>query len=419
MKTILMVAFHFPPFKGSSGVLRTLHFSKYLSENGWRPVVLTATPSAYPDIDPTSLAQIPSDVAVERAVALDAGRHLAFRGRYWRRLALPDRWISWLPAAVARGLGMVRRYRPDVVWSTYPIATAHLIGNALQRLSGLPWVADFRDPMVETDPLSGEEFPPDPTIRRLHANIERSAVRRAAAIVVTTPGAARMMAQRYGGVSGDRIRVIQNGFDEESFARVESEPRAAVSDDAPTLLLHSGLLYPAARNPDAFFQALAELRTAGEESARTLRVVFRASGHDKEFRSIASALGVDDLVAFEPPIPYERALAEMLRANGLLIFQASNCNAQIPTKLYEYLRARRPIFALTDDTGDTAGVLRSEGIESIVPLTSKERIIEGLRLFLASVRDGTAHLGLETSVARYSRRSQTVELAGVLRSVSA
>ena len=152
-----MVVFHYPPVHGSSGVHRTLNFSRYLPQYGWEPIVLTVTSNAHAAVEPGE-SRIPPGVRVERAFALDTARDLAIKGAYLRALAVPDRWISWWPSGVAKGLSLLRRHRPRVIWSTFPIATAHLIALTLHRLSGLPWVADFRDPMTERDPATGEVF---------------------------------------------------------------------------------------------------------------------------------------------------------------------------------------------------------------------------------------------------------------------
>ena len=139
-----MIAFHYPPLRGSSGIQRTLAFSRDLRDHGWEPIVLTAHPRAYENTGDDQLADIPEGVPVYRPFALDAARHLALRGAYPKLLALPDRWSSWSLGAIPCGLGILRRHRPDLIWSTYPIATAHVIGRWLHTLSGTPWVADFR-----------------------------------------------------------------------------------------------------------------------------------------------------------------------------------------------------------------------------------------------------------------------------------
>ena len=138
---ILMVAYHFPPLAGSSGIQRTLRFAKYLPEFGWEPLVLTAHPRAYERTSNDQLSEIPADTIVVRAQAFNTARHMSICGKYPGFLARPDRWVSWLPGAFFAGMAMIKRYKPDVIWSTYPIGTAHLIGEALHRHSGLPWVA--------------------------------------------------------------------------------------------------------------------------------------------------------------------------------------------------------------------------------------------------------------------------------------
>jgi hypothetical protein len=107
----------------------------------------------------------------------------------------------------------------------------------------------------------------------------------------------------------------------------------------------------------------------------------------------------------------------MLRADGLLLFQGPSCNHQIPAKLYEYLRAGRPIFALTDPRGNSAAVLRSAGVPDIVDIERTDSIEAAMREFLAAVRDGTRG-GIPRAVAaRFSRQARSSELAQVLNGV--
>src|SRR5207248_10179053 len=149
------------------------------------PTVLTVHPRAHPQ---TSVGRAPEGVRVEHAFALDAARHLSVLGRYPGWLAVPDRWISWFPDAVMKGLRVVRQTRPDLIWSTFPIATAHLVALALHKLTRTPWIADFRDPMTETDPKTGIQYPVDATVRSAYARIESLAVRHCARAVFTTRG---------------------------------------------------------------------------------------------------------------------------------------------------------------------------------------------------------------------------------------
>jgi hypothetical protein len=411
VKRVLMVAYHYPPASVSSGIQRTLRFSTYLPEWGWQPLVLTAHPRAYEHTSKEQLADIPHGLSVRRAFALDTARHLSLRGRYASFMALPDRWATWWIGGVAAGLAMIRREKPAALWSTYPIATAHLIGLTLHRLTGLPWVADFRDSMTE------EHYPPHPTVRAVYRWIERRAVAAAATSVFTTPGTLALYQARYAHVPRERFSVIENGYDESNFSSAESAVGVPASR-MPITLLHSGVLYPSERDPTQFFDAIAELKQAGAISAATLRVCLRATRHDSLFKPELERRAIDDIVKLEPAIGYEDALCEMLTATALLIFQASNCNHQIPAKLYEYFRARRPVLGLTDPRGDTAHTMRDAGLNAIAPLDDKEAIKSTLVSFVANLENGRAEVASESAVQRASRRGRTAQLAAVLDSVA-
>ncbi|MHB1233259.1 MAG: glycosyltransferase [Burkholderiales bacterium] len=407
MKRVLMIAYHFPPLAGSSGIQRTLRFAKYLPEFGWEPLILTAHPRAYERTSADLLAEIPEGAVVVRAPAFDTARHFSVAGRYLGFLARPDRWISWLPGATIAGLSMIRRYRPDVIWSTYPIATAHLIGAALSKRSGLPWVADFRDPMAQ------DGYPTDPRVWRSFKQIEERAAREATLCTFTTPGTVRLYSERYPQAAG-RFKVIENGYDEETFAGLT--PGSAPLNPGKITLLHSGIVYPSERDPTQFLQAIRTLIDTGKISAGQLRVWFRASMHEDFLRALTDKFGLNACIELLPPIPYNDALDEMMRADVLLIMQASNCNDQIPAKLYEYLRAGRPILALTDPVGDTAGVLRDAGIGAIAPLDQADAIGTLLASTLAAPTVGT--LATAGKVAACSRKIRTKDLATLLTGIT-
>ena len=408
MKRVLMIAYHFPPLAGSSGIQRTLRFVQHLPAFGWEPAVLTADPRAYERTSHDLDADVPSQVRVERAFALDAARHLSVAGRYPGFLARPDRWMTWQYAAIRAGSRLIRDWRPDVIWSTYPIATAHVIGNALHRRSGLPWIADFRDPMAQ------EGYPADPRVWRSFKRIEEEALAGAQCSVFTTPGAARVYRERYPTFAA-RVEAIENGYDEESFAGIDAQAALREPLNAgATTLLHSGIVYPSERDPSHLFEALARLVEGGRLRRDSLKLRFRASAHDDMLAGLARRHGVEGMIELLPPIPYRAALEEMLRADALLVLQASNCNEQIPAKLYEYLRAGRPMLALTDPIGDTAGVVREAGIDSIAPLDNADAIAVGLLQFMDGLRAGTAARPDADCIARASRRQRTLALAELL-----
>lgn len=402
MNRLLIVAFHFPPLSGSSGIQRTLRFARYLPEFGWEPVILTAHPRAYENVADDQLAYIPEGIEVVRAPAWDTARHFSIAGRYPGWLARPDRWISWWAGGVPAGLSLIRRYAPGAIWSSYPIATAHCIGATLRARSGLPWVADFRDPMAQ------EDYPEDPATWRSFDRIERQAIRAASIATFTTPSALRLYQERYPD-RADRMFLVENGYDEEAFA--DARDTGSLNPGRLTVL-HSGIVYPSERDPTQLFAALAQLKAEDPAAYGRLVVRFRAPVHDDLLRRLAAAFAVEEAVEVLPAVGYRRALDEMMAADGLLVLQAANCNAQIPAKLYEYLRARRPVLALTDPSGDTARVIAGAGIDAIAPLDDAEAIARLLQRFVQAPTRGT--VASDATITGASRRERTRQLATLL-----
>ena len=385
---------------------RTLRFAQHLPKYGWRPIVLTAAPRAYQSAAVDVGNELPADLRVERAFCLDTARHLSLFGRYPRRLAVPDRWATWRSWAVRKALKLTRAEAIDVLWSTFPIATAHLIGLEVARRTGLPWVAEFRDPMWQGD------YPPDPVINRSWLGLERRTLASASRIVVTTPGAIDLYRERYPQTPRKSLLLIENGFDEETFARLSPAQPHPVDPARPFTLLHSGVIYSKERDPTQLFEALARLKRAGRLTSRQFRLVLRASGNEADFKQRVVNAGIDDLVSFLPATDYLEALREMRDSDALLLLQASDCNSQIPAKLYEYLRAGRPILALTDPVGDTARAVQRAAAGHIARLDQADGIAQALMDFIPAVRAGTAPQPSPDVVSNYSRESQTRQLAG-------
>lgn len=408
---VLMIAFHFPPLAGSSGIQRTLRFVQHLPSLGWEPLVLTAHPRAYERTSTDLSDDVPGNTIVRRAQAWDTARHLALRGRYLGAMARPDRWASWRFDAVRQGMQLIRHYKPKVILSTYPIATAHLIGAELHRLSGLPWVADFRDPMAQ------EGYPADPLTWRQYSAIERHALLTAAASTFTTPGAAAEYRLRYPMAAG-RVHVLQNGYDEDSFATLDPAALMAAGPLNPgaVTLLHSGIVYPSERDPTQLMAALQLLHQAGVVRPGQFKLRFRAAVAEDLLRDKAAEFGVTEYVEVCPPIPYREALAEMLRADALVLMQASNCNAQIPAKLYEYLRADRPLLCLADPAGDTARAVLAAGVDTVVPLDDAHTISKLIGRFLQAPHLLCSRPSRTRALAA-SRRARAVELSQLLASL--
>ena len=302
------------------------------------------------------------------------------------------------------GLRDIRQHRPDVIWSTYPISTAHLIGGTLARLSGLPWVADFRDPMLSPD------YPTHKLQRYVWQLLEAYVLRHATACVFTTQRAATAYGERYPAAARKCV-VIENGYDEGAFAGVQPNRFGTPTDTL--LLLHSGLIYPENRNPTTFFEAIKTLIDAGKLNRSRLVIRFRAPHHDDEVKAFAAIHGLADIVDIAPPVPYREAIAEMMGADLLLVFQGSYFNTQVPAKIYEYLRAQRPMLAVLDPAGDTASQLRQFENVYFGDIANPKDILHSLMQFLSGIQSEKDAQTLTTNLQRVKRYSR-VEQAKIL-----
>jgi len=408
MGRVLIAAYHFPPCVGSSGVLRSLKFARYLPEFGWTPTILTARPSAYEEKDIRALASIPENLRVIRSVALDVKRHLGFGGFYQDWLAIPDRWGSWLFTAVAAGIWAIRQEKIDAIFTTFPISTTILIGLLLHKLTGKPWIVDFRDSMTE------DNYPPEGFRRRIWTWIERRAMTRASLVLFTAPSTRSMYLARYPHLSSEKFRLISNGYDEEDLAVFDCRRTRQSNPAEPLKLLHSGTLYRGERDPRPFLQALARLKEAGVVNADRLQITLRNPTDDAYYQRLLNELKVDDMVAIRPHLPHRESLAECAESDALLIFQAANCDHQVPAKAYEYMRLGKPILALTTQSGDTAALLNEVGGSTIMNLADEEEICRGLPRFLKALATHSHPLPDQVKMRRYSRRSQAEELASCL-----
>ena len=340
-----------------------------------------------------------------RALALDTARHLSIKGKYLQTLALPDRWSTWWFSAVLSGLREIRRQQPQLIWSTYPITTAHLIGRTLARLSGLPWVADFRDPMINGD------YPSDPMQRRVWQWLERGVMKDAARCVFTTERAAQTYRDRYPHWAY-KCTVVENGYDEDAFQG--NEPLREGVAEGQLLLLHSGIMYPRDRDPSPFFAVIRQLLDQGLVNRDRLKVRFRAPKHAHEVMALAEQHGLQGVVEVAPPIPYRQAIAEMMGADLLLVFQGSHFNAQIPAKIYEYLRTGQPIFALVDPAGDTASQLRQFQGLTLCDIRDEQDIAQGLQAWLSGKEGHLAARANRQAAQVFSRSAQAGELSALM-----
>lgn len=438
-KKVLMIAYYFPP-SGGAGVQRTLKFIKYLPAVGWEPVVLTARDADYPAYDQSLLAELPPKLTVYRSYIPEpyqlyrklTGRQMSEavdiatlsrdaeqRKKFSERLAewirgsffIPDARVGWLPFAVAMGLKAIKHEGIDVIYSSAPPYTCHLIGYWLKKLTGRPWVADFRDSWVGW--LSSAKRPkwPDKFDRYLEHSVLKSADR----ILTVSNGIAQDLGSRHPELVDERWLLLSNGYDGADFEGVTANPP---SDKM--VITYTGSLY-GHRNPESLLQAVAELLTELPELKQQLRLTFvgRIGGFIEEMLRQPTFQGMIEIV---PYVPHQQSIQYLLASHVLLlIIDDAPANKGILTgKLFEYLGARKPILALAP-AGDAAELIHELKAGVVVHPSNIPQIKEAVKALYQRWKNrelDTASLD-EAKVRAFDRRELTRRLGEVLEETAA
>jgi len=260
------------------------------------------------------LGEIPKQIVVKRCFALDASRHLSIKGKYFSWMALPDRWWTWIFSGVINGISLIKKYRPDVIWSTYPIISANIIALVLSKLFKIPWVLDLRDPIFDT------WFPSPGLQRRIHQFIDRKLIQQATKVVFTSPGTLELYKRRYPEQVEDKWVLIRNGYDENNFIDALNLDESLIEHEKLTLL-HSGVIYPDDRDPSALFDAMSNMKDQKNSlvNIENFQLILRATGHDQLIKEMINRKNLNDIVKIKPGIEYNHALAEMMSMDGLIL----------------------------------------------------------------------------------------------------
>lgn len=344
---VLIFAYHYPP-ENAIGGARPFRFSKYLSRMGYTCRVFTAADQTGRDDSNTEYVPDPFVAHPGRGLGWHVERAI-------RKVFLPrelgTRW-SYLAFRAARAY---IRAHPGVrvtIFSTFPPLGPHLAAYQLARAEGIPWIADFRDPLPEERTAKGINFQ-----RRVYRWLERAIARRADALIANTDAAMVRWREKFPNLNG-KVQLIWNGFDPEE----RIQPLPVLSPDCK-ILSHVGELY-GGRNATPILESLARLIEAGRLSAGSVRVRLIGSADaralpNQKFLGRAQAEGWLDLVAEQ--IPQREALQIARSSDGLLLLQPQS-TTQVPGKLFEYLQIGRPILAFIQPNSPAERLLERSGV---------------------------------------------------------
>jgi glycosyltransferase involved in cell wall biosynthesis len=436
MKTLLMLSYYFPP-AAAVGTLRSLRFARHLPDFGWRTAVVTVEERSYDVCDASLNRQLGQDCSVYRTRLLHDGRvqHVYQETRYGglrergvrdshtltqlvaALTAIPDTRKGWLPFAVAQGLAVLRRQRVDAILTTSYPYTAHISGCILKALTGVRWVADFRDPWSEYAFL----YPSTRFHRRVASILEAKVVHRADAIIANTPAARDRMRSRYPDQS-QRIVVIPNGYDAEDFA--EAANASPPDRYRRFILTHAGTVFPGPdrRSPLPLLQALACLFVSRPELRRVIGLRFIGHIHHKAgLEEAAASMKLENSVVAMGYLSHQRMIEQLLASHVLLLIHHSGepipeLITTIPAKTYEYLAARRPILCLTSG-GAVEGLIADTAAGMCVDPRDVASICRAISDLYDRYSDWSAS-ARSSEISQYEARELTRRLAVLLEGQS-
>jgi glycosyltransferase involved in cell wall biosynthesis len=407
----MLVAHSFPP-RPSSASRRPAALAKYLSRLGYRVVVLTSAAWGSGGVDPAlevvrarDLFSSPLNWRRRNVEAYEGRSQRPYSTRHtWAsRLATPDVVaVTWVPFALPAALRVARDQRIDCVITTSPPESAQLIGLALHR-RGIPWVADLRDGWRFESVLRPSFAPSD----RLDRWLEARALRRADRVVAVSEPISEDLRRRL----GIHATTIPNGFDpEEPLAPASSV--GGLLDPRRRSLLHTGSLASSGRSLKPLLKAVELLAKRAPDDLRRMEIVLAGPISEGEQRMLReSSLG--PTVRHVGNVERARALRLQAEADRLLVVTAGTRRGELPGKLFEYLRAGRPVLVL-GERSEAARVVKQIGAGGAAPADDPEAVAGELSAFAAGRADGFDEETLKRARAEYSHERIAERMAAVV-----
>lgn len=444
-RVLMITVGAYPPSRGP-GPLRALGFSRHLPEFGWQPVVMTLRGSDLGSLADASLRdRIPPHVELHemrnweyiwrsrlRKVLGRGSEHASATAESPQPEAKPAGAAESEAAAAETGARsfLMSLFGPEVyplsflpvlkaakrlaagchaIFSTSPPFQNHLLARRVQRVTGLSWVADFRDPYaVGVWHLRGK-----PSGRKTAMRRERAVLQAADAVVVVTEAMKDLYLTADPSLLPDRLHVISNGYDEDLAFLGESLQRTLTPDPkAPLTLLHAGRFY-ADDALDALCRAVRGLLASGRCTPSDIRLEFLGALTPSQ----SALLKQYDLLELAPPprrVTQREAFERMGRADVLLVEAGANiAHYAVRAKLFEYMAARRPVLALAEK-GETARIVKTSGVGGCVRPSHPSEIEAFIAERLTEKRTGRPSVFANRLPTEFDRRLLTRRLAELL-----
>ena len=381
MKKALIISYYWPP-AGGPGSQRVVKFAKYLRSFNWQPVVLTLKNGEYPYIDPSLNDDIAADIQIYHTksiepfnlykkttnrqkddslpVGLITYKKTSYKEKTasWVRanLFVPDARIGWLPFAVVKGLSIIKKENINLIFTSSPPHSSQLIGMWLNKITGLPWVADLRDPW--TNIRYYRNLKRATITKKIDAHYEYKTLNNANQITTVSKDLVREF-QEILCQNTNKINVIPNGYDEENYQDLNYEKADKFQ------IIHTGNLLEH-QNPLLLWKCLQLLFSDNDNIKNKMKILFFGTVHDSVKQAVKN-YKLENNVEFSGFIPHKHVLKKIKNASILLMVVPNtiNNNGIVTGKLFEYIGSGRPILVIGPPKGD-AGEIISTFKQSII-----------------------------------------------------
>lgn len=401
---VLFISYNFPPH-GGAGVQRSLKFVKYLPQFGWRPLVIAADPDAGPVRDDSLLADIPAGTRIDRIEAFSIYRFIARLRRLGLGklavlvnllLQIPDPARFWAAKAFPVAMQVVHQEHPDAIYSTSGPYSDHLLAMRIARQTGLPWLADFRDPWS-----SNLLIPYLPGYRKVNRRMERQVLQAANQVVSISPPWLDDF-QSHLDRDKEKFSVISNGYDPADIPVVPGD-----NGSGPFILTHLGSFYRN-RRPDDLIKAVRLLIDRGDIPAEDIRIRFIG-------KNPPGSVPLEAPFEHIPYIPHKELQAYRQSTSALLLLlnTSPQASGDVSGKIFEYIASNRPILGIVPP-GGTAEQLIEQTRTGISVTSNPQEIASALLSLYTQRKSGLPFQPDWEAVRQYERPRLTGQLAGLL-----
>ncbi|WP_299895927.1 glycosyltransferase family 4 protein [uncultured Aquimarina sp.] len=422
---VLLITYYWPP-AGGPGVQRWLKFVKYFKEFGIEPTVYIPENPTYPLIDESLISEIPADVTIIKQPIFEpyrfaeifskkdsktiskgiiAGKDkqsfmqklmLFIRGNFF----IPDARKYWVKPSVKFLYDLISKENIDIVVTTGPPHSIHLIGQELKKKLDIKWVADFRDPWTTIG--YHKKLKLIRSARNKHIQLEKEVLSSADHITVTS----YTTKEEFSNITKRPISVITNGYDTEEVADIRLDTTFTIS--------HIGSLL-SGRNPKRLWQAIYDTAQENESFAKQLKLQLVGAVSEDVLFSIKEA-GLSDFLEIKGYVSHKEAIEIQRSSQVLLVIEIDSEETKciIPGKLFEYMISERPIIAVGPRDADISKLIEETDSGKYFDYDAYDEMKRLLLEYFSKFKEGKLNsqaIGIE----KYSRRSLTKEMSMLLK----